>query len=78
MTDSESILATLDSLVGDVPVSSQLGLALERMAEKEHSHDIYALCSEVEELKRKISVLIDLVGDMPVSEQINLAINNIK
>ena len=65
---------TLDSLIGDVPVSEQLGAALERMAPKEHVHDNYATRNEIEELKKKIEILIDLVGDVPVSEQINKAI----
>ena len=65
---------TLDTLIGDVPVSEQLGTALERMALKDHTHDNYATRNEVEELKKKIEILIDLVGDTPVSEQINDAI----
>lgn len=68
---------TLDSLIGDVPVSEQLGAALERMAPKDHTHD-YATRAEVDELKRKIDMLIDLVGDIPISEQINMAVKNIK
>lgn len=68
---------TLDSLIGDVPVSEQLGAALERMAMKDHIHD-YATRDEVEDLKRKIDMLIDLVGDIPISEQINMAVKNIK
>ena len=69
---------TLDYLVGDVPVSEQLGAALDRMAPKDHIHAQYATCSEVEELKRKIDALIDLVGDERVAVQIHNAINNIK
>lgn len=69
---------TLDSLIGDVPVSEQLGAALERMAMKDHAHDNYATRDEVEELKRKIDMLINLVGDTPISEQINMAVKNIK
>lgn len=67
-----------DSIIGDVPVSEQIGAALDRMALKEHMHDNYATHSEIEELKRKIDQLIDLVGDVPISEQINVAINNMK
>jgi hypothetical protein len=78
MTDQDNILDTLHSLVGDTPVSEQLGTALDRMSAKTHDHDQYALRIEVEELKKKIDLLYDLVGDMPVSEQINAAINNIK
>lgn len=67
---------TLDILIGDVPVSEQLAAALERMAPKDHTHD-YATHDEVEELKRKIEVLMELVGDVPISEQIALAFKNI-
>ena len=66
---------TIDNLIGDVPVSEQLGAALERMAPKEHAHD-YATRDEVEELKKKIDLLMDLVGDTSVSEQIQNAIKN--
>lgn len=68
---------TLDTLIGDVPVSEQLGAALERMASKDHTHE-YATQEEVKELKKKIELLMDLVGDISVSEQIQTAINNIK
>ena len=68
----------LDNLIGDVPVSEQLGAALEHMASKEHTHEEYATRDEVEDLKRKIDMLINLVGDIPISEQINTAIQNIK
>lgn len=74
MMDNKSISDTLDNLIGDVPVSEQLGAALERMSDKRHTHDEYATRNEVEELKREIKMLIDLVGDIPVSEQINKAI----
>jgi hypothetical protein len=66
---------TLDNLIGDVPVSEQLAAALERMAPKDHTHD-YATLDEVEDLKRKIDLLMDLVGDTSVSEQIQTAIKN--
>lgn len=69
---------TLDNLIGDVPVSEQLGAALERMAPKDHTHSEYATREEIEDLKRKVDMLIDLVGDKPISEQIYTAINNIK
>lgn len=68
---------TLDNLIGDVPVSEQLGAALERMAPKDHTHD-YATREEVDELKRKIDMLINLVGDTPISEQVYIAVKNIK
>jgi len=63
-------LDTLSYLIGDVPVSEQLGAALERMASVDHTHAEYATHDEVENLKKKIEMLIDLVGDTPVSEQI--------
>lgn len=69
---------TLDDLIGDVPVSEQLAAALERMAPKDHAHNDCATRSEVEELKKKIDMLMDLVGDTSVAEQIHLALNNIK
>lgn len=75
MTDNQSIVDTLDNLIGDVPVSEQLGAALDRMSDKDHTHDDYATRKEVDELKKKIKMLIDLVGDTSVSEQINAAIN---
>lgn len=78
MINIRSIPDTLDGLIGDVPVSEQLGAALERMAAKDHTHDNYATRDEVADLRRKIEILIGLVGDAPVSEQINFAINNIK
>lgn len=68
---------TLDTLIGDVPVSEQLAAALERMAPKDHTHD-YATHDEIEDLKTKIDLLMDLVGDTSVSEQIQNAIKNIK
>lgn len=71
-------LDTLDNLIGDVPVSEQLGAALERMAPKDHVHAQYATRDEIDELKRQINMLINLVGDIPISEQINTAIKNIK
>lgn len=71
-------LDTLSNLIGDMPISEQLSIALDRMAPKDHVHDYYATRDEVEDLKRKIDMLINLVGDVAVSEQINRAINNIK
>ena len=70
-------LDALDDLIGGVPVSEQIGAAIERMAEKDHIHPMYATVDEIEELKRKVDMLINLVGDTPISEQINIAINNI-
>ena len=68
---------TIDNLIGDVPVSEQLAAALERMASKDHAHN-YATCDEVEDLKKKINMLMDLVGDTRVADQIAMAIKNIK
>ena len=68
---------TIDDLIGDVLVSEQLATALELMAPKEHRRDD-TTCEEIEELKKKIDMLMDLVGDTSVSEQIYTAINNIK
>ena len=73
----ENLKYEIDALIGDVPVSEQLAVALSRMAPKDHTHD-YATSSEVEELKRKIEMLMDLVGDSPVAEQIQTALKNIK
>ena len=67
----------IDSLIGDTPVSEQLCTALSRMAPKDHTHD-YATQAEVEELKRKIEMLMNLVGDTSVADQISVALNNIK
>ena len=69
---------TIDDLIGGVPVSEQLAAALERMAQREHTHSDCATRDELEELKKKIDLLMDLVGDTSVSEQIYTAINNIK
>ena len=77
MADTKSLSDTLDNLIGDVPVSEQLGAALNRMAPKDHTHDDYATRKEIEELKKKIELLTDLVGDLPISEQIYAVINNI-
>lgn len=69
---------TIDTLIGDTPVSEQLGAALERMATKDHTHSEYATSNEVEDLKRKVELLMDLVGDTRVADQIVMALNNIK
>ena len=65
---------TLDSIVGDTPVSEQLCIALERTAPKNHIHNNYVTREEFEELKRIVRTLVDLVGDMSVSEQIAAAL----
>ena len=68
----------LSTLIGDVPVSEQLAAALERMAPKDHEHNDCATRSEVQELRRKIDLLMDLVGDTSVADQIAMALNNNK
>lgn len=69
---------TLSALIGDVPVSEQLAAALERMAPKDHEHTDCATRAEVQELRRKIDLLMDLVGDTRVADQIAMALNNKK
>ena len=64
---------TIYSLVGDVPVSEQIELALTHVAPKEHTHD-YATLTEVQELKRKVEELMNLVGDTSVADQIAMAL----
>lgn len=71
-------LDTLSRLIGDTPVSEQLGVALSHMAPKDHIHENYANRNEVEDLKKKIDMLLQLIGDTPVADQIAIAINNIK
>jgi len=66
---------TILTLIGDVPVSEQIAAALERMSPKNHTHD-YATLDEVEDLKRKIDMLIGLVGDTSVADQIAMALKN--
>lgn len=78
MNNIKSISDELDNLIGGVPVSEQLGAALDRMASKNHVHDNYATKEEIENLKKKIDMLIGLVGDSPVSEQIYTAISSTK
>ena len=63
---------TLARLIGDVPVSEQINMALQN-----HTHD-YATHDEIEDLKQKINMLINLVGDKSVSEQICDALQNMK
>lgn len=46
----------LDDIVGDVPVSEQLGAALGHMAEKEHTHDEYATRVKIMELKQQVEI----------------------
>lgn len=60
--------------MGDVPVSEQLGAALQHMAPKEHTHDNYITREEYEILRRQVELLLDLVGDTSVANQISAAI----
>ena len=68
------ITEIIENIIGDTPVSVQLAMALDNMAEKDHKHEEYAMRCEVENLNKKIDMLIDLVGDVSVSEQIYTAI----
>ena len=69
---------SIDTLIGDVPVSEQLAAALDRMATKEHKHENYITCEEFEKLKQVVENLVDLVGDESVATQINNALKNLK
>lgn len=76
--DSKAVgdaLNNIENIVGDTPVSVQLSLALDRVAEKQHVHNEYAMRDDVEELKKQIDMLIALVGDTSVANQISMAIN---
>lgn len=74
----EALSNIIDTLIGDRPVSEQLDMVLNMVANKDHEHINYATRNEVEILKQKIDMLIELVGDMPVSDQISAAFSNIK
>ena len=69
----DELITYLDSIVGDVPVSEQLSIALNQMAK---DTSVQELRDEINELKKQVSALSDLVGDIPVSEQIYSATNN--
>lgn len=69
------VLNKIDGIVGDVPVSEQLSIALGQMANKAHVHENYVDRVEFDALKSEIERLGNLVGDVAVSEQINTAIN---
>lgn len=60
----------LETLIGDTPVSEQLGAALSYMAPKEHVHEGYVTRAEFETVKRQVEMLLELVGDTSVAEQI--------
>jgi hypothetical protein len=72
--DTADVLNNIYSLIGDTPVSEQIGIALNGMAKKDHFHDCYALLNEFIALKKRVDELEFLVGDTPVSTQINEAI----
>ena len=38
---------TIENLIGDTPVSEQLDNALNRLADKDHSHEEYITCDEI-------------------------------
>lgn len=64
----------IETLIGDTPVSEQLGAALSYMAPKEHVHDNYITREEYEALRQQVELLLELVGDISVAEQISLAL----
>lgn len=68
----------INTLIGDVPVSEQLSIALGRLASKDHTHDNYVTLDDFNELKRQFEALASLIGDIPVSAQINAALKNNK
>ena len=68
----DELLNVISTLVGDMPVSEQISIALSN-----HSHEKYVTRDEMIVLAQKINKLIELVGDTPVSEQIQNAIKNI-
>lgn len=68
----------INTLIGDVPVSEQLSIALGCLAPKDHTHDNYVTLDDFNELKKQFEALSNLVGDMPVSIQINAAFKNNK
>lgn len=77
MRSLDDIYNDFTSLVGDTPVSEQLSIALNKMAEKSHIHNEYVTREEYDKLQTQLEMLVDLVGDVAVSEQISNAINNI-
>ena len=68
----------INTLIGDVPVSEQLSIALGHLAPKDHTHGNYVTLNDFNELKRQLEALSNLIGDMPVSAQINAALKNNK
>lgn len=72
-----SLSDAIETLIGDTPVSEQLGAALYYMAPKEHVHEEYITRSEFEHWVRQVEMLLDLVGDTSVAEQISLAMKKV-
>lgn len=72
----KSLTDIIETLIGDTPISEQLGAALKYMAEKDHTHDNYVTRQEFEPIVRQLELLLGLVGDVSVSEQIAAALNN--
>lgn len=70
----QELLNTIETLIGDTPVSEQLSVALSYMAPKDHVHDYYADRKEFEILKKQVELLLELVGDQSVAEQISMAL----
>ena len=66
----DELITYFEGIIGDVPVSEQLSIALNQMATNE---SVKELRNEINELKKQIDLLSDLVGDIPVSEQISNA-----
>lgn len=63
-----------DEIIGDVPVSEQLSIALSKMADKSHTHENYVVHEEFNKLKTEVERLTSLIGDTSVSEQTSEAI----
>lgn len=69
-----SLSDTIEILIGDTPVSEQLGAALSYMAPKEHIHENYVTREEFEAARKQVELLLELVGDTSVAEQIIAAL----
>lgn len=63
---------TMAPMIGDFPVSVQIGDALKSTASKE---EVQSMKIDLEKLKKDMERLITLVGDFSVSQQIDMAIN---
>ena len=64
----DKVLNTLEGLIGDTAVSSQINMAM-----KSHTHD-YVSIDEFNKLKAEVEKLTELIGDTSVAEQINSAL----